>query len=185
MDEKARFQKIQSLLERYMYQYKNCFPNTIWQMVGEDIPAVMLIVSAFLVIRLLGVGFWGIALMILCTLPFIVNTIWETKDIWSKIRKKRKTYRDDLQAILDKINAIDTSEFEHYPDIKRYLEKYHSELSYEILRKKSIIKKHKKIRIIGLILIVAGALLTYTTETRIKLFNPDIAKPRYTIEGIR
>lgn len=174
MDDKARFQKIQSQLERYLYEYKNSFPKNIWQIIGVDLPFVIMIISVFVVIRLLGFGIWALVLVILMLLPYILMWSTQSNSIWTKIWKKRKTYRADNQAILDKIHAIDTSEFEQYPDVKRYLENYQSELAAETIRKESIAKSHKKIMIIGSIIIVAGALLTYTTETRIKLFHPTI-----------
>ncbi|MDD6001337.1 MAG: hypothetical protein PUC50_03990 [Bacteroidales bacterium] len=174
MDDKARFQKIQSQLERYLYEYKNSFPKNIWQIIGVDLPFVIMIISVFVVIRVLGFGIWALVLVILMLLPYILMWSTQSNSIWTKIWKKRKTYRADNQAILDKIHAIDTSEFEQYPDVKRYLENYQSELAAETIRKESIAKSHKKIMIIGSIIIVAGALLTYTTETRIKLFHPTI-----------
>lgn len=174
MDDKARFQKIQSQLERYLYEYKNSFPKNIWQIIGVDLPFVIMINSVFVVIRLLGFGIWALVLVILMLLPYILMWSTQSNSIWTKIWKKRKTYRADNQAILDKIHAIDTSEFEQYPDVKRYLENYQSELAAETIRKESIAKSHKKIMIIGSIIIVAGALLTYTTETRIKMFHPTI-----------
>ena len=174
MDEKARFQKIQSQLERYLYEYKNSFPKNIWQMIGVDLPFVILIVSLFVVVRLLGFGLMAIVLIALMLLPYILMWSTQTNSIWSKLWKKRKTYRADNQAIINKINEIDTSEFEQYPDVKRYLENFQSELAAETLRKESIAKSHKKIMIIGSLIILAGALLTFTTETRLKLFNPNI-----------
>lgn len=174
MDKKTRFLEIQSLLEQYLNEYKNCFPTTIWQKVSPDIPYLILIVSSVVVIRLLGVGITGLVVMILFNLPYI----WMSKSDWPKNWKKRKDYRNNRKAILDKINAIDTSEFEQYPDVKQYLENYHSELAAEIHRKESIVKSHIIIRIIVAALIVAGALLIYNTETRIKLFNPEIVKPQ-------
>lgn len=174
MDDKARFQKIQSQLERYLYEYKNSFPKNIWQIIGVDIPFVIMVISVFVVVRLLGFGIGALVLVILMLLPYILMWSTQSNSIWTKIWKKRKTYRADNQAILDKIHAIDTSEFEQYPDVKRYLENYQSELAAETIRKESIAKSHKKIMIIGSIIIVAGALLTYTTETRIKLFHPTI-----------
>lgn len=174
MDDKARFQKIQSQLERYLYEYKNSFPKNIWQIIGVDLPFVIMIISVFVVVRLLGFGIGALVLVILMLLPYILMWSTQSNSIWTKIWKKRKTYRADNQAILDKIHAIDTSEFEQYPDVKRYLENYQSELAAETIRKESIAKSHKKIMIIGSIIIVAGALLTYTTETRIKLFHPTI-----------
>lgn len=174
MNDKARFQKIQSQLERYLYEYKNSFPKNIWQIIGVDLPFVIMIISVFVVVRLLGFGIGALVLVILMLLPYILMWSTQSNSIWTKIWKKRKTYRADNQAILDKIHAIDTSEFEQYPDVKRYLENYQSELAAETIRKESIAKSHKKIMIIGSIIIVAGALLTYTTETRIKLFHPTI-----------
>ncbi|MBO4372079.1 MAG: hypothetical protein J5826_04020 [Bacteroidales bacterium] len=174
MDEKARFQIIQSQLERYLYEYKNSFPKNIWQMIGVDLPFVILIVSLFVVVRLLGFGLMAIVLIALMLLPYILMWSTQTNSIWSKLWKKRKTYRADNQAIINKINEIDTSEFEQYPDVKRYLENFQSELADETLRKESIAKSHKKIMIIGSLIILAGALLTFTTETRLKLFNPNI-----------
>lgn len=174
MDDKARFQKIQSQLERYLYEYKNSFPKNIWQIIGVDLPFVIMVISVFVVVRLLGFGIGALVLVILMLLPYILMWSTQSNSIWTKIWKKRKTYRADNQAILDKIHAIDTSEFEQYPDVKRYLENYQSELAAETIRKDSIAKSHKKIMIIGSIIIVAGALLTYTTETRIKLFHPTI-----------
>lgn len=174
MDDKARFQKIQSQLERYLYEYKNSFPKNIWQIIGVDIPFVIMVISVFVIVRLLGFGIGALVLVILMLLPYILMWSTQSNSIWTKIWKKRKTYRADNQAILDKIHAIDTSEFEQYPDVKRYLENYQSELAAETIRKESIAKSHKKIMIIGSIIIVAGALLTYTTETRIKLFHPTI-----------
>ena len=178
MDEKARFQKIQSQLERYLYEYKNSFPKNIWQMIGVDLPFVILTVSLFVVIRLLGFSIWGIVLMAVMVLPYILMWSTHSNSIWTKIWKKRKTYRADNQAIIDKINEIDTSEFEQYPDVKRYLENFQSELADETLRKESIAKSHKKIMIIGSLIILAGALLTFTTETRIRLFNPTISSDK-------
>ena len=174
MDEKARFQKIQSQLERYLYEYKNSFPKNIWQIIGVDLPFVILIVSLFVVVRLLGFGIWAIVLTIIMLLPYILMWTTQSNSIWTKIWRKRKTYRTDNQAIIDKINAIDTSEFKQYPDVKRYLKNFQSELSAETIRKKSIAKNHKKIMILGSVIIVAGALLTYTTETRIRHLHPAI-----------
>lgn len=174
MDEKARFQKIQSQLERALYEYKNSFPKNIWQIIGVDLPFVILIVSLFVVVRLLGFGIWALVITILMLLPYILMWSTQSNSIWTKIWKKRKTYRADNQALIDKINSIDTSEFEQYPDVKRYLENFKSELAAETARKESIAKSHKKIMIIGSVIIVAVALLTFTTETRIRALHPAI-----------
>ena len=171
MDEKARFQKIQSQLERYLYEYKNSFPKNTWQMIGIDLPIVILIVSMFVVIRLMGISLWSLLLILLMVLPYVL--IWTTKSnsIWTKIWKKRKTFRTDNQAIKDKISGIDTTEFVKYPDVKQYLETYQRELSAETIRKDSIQKRYKMIMVIGSALLLIGAALTFTTTTKLSIFQ--------------
>lgn len=171
MDDKARFQKIQTQLERLLYEYKNSFPKNIWQVIGVDIPIVTLAVSIFVIIRLMGISIWSLIIIVLMVLPFILMWSTQSNSIWTKIWKKRKTYLNDNKAILGKISKIETSEFEQYPDVKRYLENYQSELSAETARKEGIQKRYKTILFIGGILLLAGAVLTFTKETKLKSFQ--------------
>ena len=47
-------------------------------------------------------------------------------------RKKHKVYN---QEIIYKINSIDVGHLQDYPDVKNYLDNYHSELEAETVRK--------------------------------------------------
>ena len=122
MDDKSKFQKIQAKLERYLYEYKNCYPKNVWQILGIDIPLVTLLVSSFVVIKLMGICLVSIILLILIILPTVLIWSSDSNSIWTKLIKKRRTYRVDSQNIIDQINAIDTKEFDKYPDVKKYMD---------------------------------------------------------------
>ena len=171
MDDKSKFQKIQAKLERYLYEYKNCYPKNVWQILGIDIPLVTLLVSSFVVIKLMGICLVSIILLILIILPTVLIWSSDSNSIWTKLIKQRKTYKTDSQSIINKINAIDTKEFDKYPDVKKYLENYRNELSAETLRKQNIEKRYKKIMIIGLGVIIAGMAFTFTIQTKLSYFQ--------------
>lgn len=171
LDDKAKFQKIQAKLERYLYEYKNCFPKNVWQILGIDIPFVTLFVSSFVVLKLMGFCLVSIILLILIILPTLLIWSSDSSSIWTKLIKQRKTYKDDSQIIINKINAVKTKDFEKYPDVKKYLENFRNELSTETLRKQNIEKRYKKIMIIGLGVIVAGMAFTFTIKTKLSYFQ--------------
>ena len=167
MDDKARFQEIQTKLERYLYDYKNSFPKNIWQIISVDFPLITLIVTALVVIELLGVGVISIAIVLVITIPFLFVITKEKGGVWKKLLTKRQTYRADHQAIIDKINKIETDNLTVYPDVKNYLDNYHSELSAETARKASIRKKYIAIMILGIIGLAAFAVFTLRADTKL------------------
>ncbi len=171
LDDKAKFQKIQAKLERYLYEYKNCFPKNVWQILGIDIPLVTLLVSSFVVIKLMGICLVSIILLILMILPTLLIWSTDSNSIWTKLINQRKTYKTDSQNIINKINAIDTKDFEKYPDVKKFLEKYRNELYAETLRKQNIEKRYKKIMIIGLGVIIAGMAFSFAIKTKLSYFQ--------------
>ena len=71
MDDKAKFQQIQSKLERYLYEYKNSYPKNIWQIISVDIPLIILIITAVVIVELLGIGIVSISIIVLLSLPYI------------------------------------------------------------------------------------------------------------------
>ena len=167
MDDKARFQEIQTKLERYLYDYKNSFPKNIWQIISVDFPLITLIVTALVIIELLGFGFISIALVFVLTIPYILVRTKKSGGVWKKLLNKRQTYKADNQAIIDKINMIETDKFTVYPDVKNYLNKYHRELADETDRKESIRRRYIVIMILGIISLVAFAVFTFRADTKL------------------
>lgn len=171
MDDKARFQEIQTKLERYLYDYKNSFPKNIWQIISVDFPLITLIVTALVIIELLGVGFISILIVLALTVPYIIVRTNDKGGVWKTLFNKRRTYKADHQAIIDKINKIETSQLTVYPDVTNYLNNYHSELSAETARKESIRKKYIVIMILGSIALAAFAVFTLRADTKLGLLK--------------
>ena len=167
MDDKALFQNIQTKLEHYLYEYKNSYPKNIWQIISVDIPLITLIVSALVIIELLGIGFISITLIIALTLPYIYLRSSDSSGVWQKLIDKRKNHKAYNQEIIDKINGIATDELQNYPDVKNYLNNYHSELAAETARKESIKKKYYIIMVLGTMLLIAFAVFTLRADTKL------------------
>ena len=52
MDDKARFQDTLTQLERHLFDYKNCFPKNIWQMLSTNLPIITLITATYITLKL-------------------------------------------------------------------------------------------------------------------------------------
>ena len=167
MDDKALFQEIQTKLEHYLYEYKNSYPKNIWQIISVDIPLITLIVSALVIIELIGVGIFSITLIIALTLPYIYLRSSDSSGIWQKLIDKRKNHKIYNQEIIDRINSIATDELQNYPDVKNYLDNYHSELAAETARKASIKKRYNLIMVLGTITFIVFAVFTLRTDTKL------------------
>lgn len=182
MDDKAKFQQIQSKLERYLYEYKNSYPKNIWQIISVDIPLIILIITAVVIVELLGIGIVSISIIVLLSLPYLYVRLSDSYGIWHKMIDKRKKHKVYNQEIIYKINSIDVGHLQDYPDVKNYLDNYHSELETETVRKKSVINKYRIIMIFGIICFIGFCYFTLRADT--KLWFLKEKKPQPKIETI-
>ena len=168
MDDKARFQDTLTQLERHLFDYKNCFPKNVWQIVSTDLPIITLVVVSYITIKLVGLGlmsFLFLGPLFLAMIIVLVNK--ESKSAWKDFITKRGNYKKELKNIKEKIQNINIKEFEQYPDVNNYLHTLNQELKAETARKKAIKRKYYTI-ILGIysILIIA-ILLTFKMDLRV------------------
>lgn len=168
MDDKARFQDTLTQLERHLFDYKNCFPKNVWQIVSTDLPIITLVVASYITIKLVGLGLMSILILgplFLAMIIVLVNK--ESLSAWKDFITKRANYKKELKNIKEKIQNINIKEFEQYPDVNNYLHTFNQELKAETERKKAIKRKYYTI-ILGIysILIIA-ILLTFKMDLRV------------------
>ena len=168
MDDKARFQDTLTQLERHLYDYKNCFPKNVWQLLSTDVPIITLIVFAYIIIKLIGFCVWSMIIIGILIIAMIIILVDKgSKSAWKKLILKRGNYEKDLQTIKEKIKEIDIEDFKQYPDVNNYLNTFNSEIRKETERKQNIRNQYHTI-IIGIysILLIA-ILLTFKIDFRI------------------
>lgn len=167
MDDKALFQNIQTKLEHYLYEYRNSYPKNVWQILSVDIPLITLIVSAFVIIELIGVGIFSITLIIALTLPYIYLRSSDSSGVWQKLIDKRKNHEEYNQQIVNRINDVATYNLQKYPDVKNYLTNYHLEVAAETERKKEVQIKYNIIMTLGIVALTIFAIYTFKYDTRL------------------
>lgn len=172
MDDKAKFQNIQSKLERYLYEYKNSFPKNIWQLISVDFPLITLIITAIVIIELLGVGIISIMLIVLLSLPYFIVNFTKSGGLWQRLLNKRKNFKAHHAELINKIQQVETEDLQAYPDVKNYLENYHREVEKETVRKQAIRKKYIILMILGIICLIGFCVFTLNVDTRLRLRKP-------------
>ncbi len=168
MDDKARFQDTLTQLERHLFDYKNCFPKNIWQMLSTNLPIITLIAATYITIKLVDFNILSLIVigpMFLAMIIILLNK--ESKSAWKQFIIKQWKYKDELKNIKGKIQAIDINEFKQYPDVNNYLNTFYQELRDETARKKALKQKYNII-IIGIYsLLIIAILLTFKMDLRI------------------
>lgn len=174
MDNKTLFQDIQTKLEDYLYDYKNSYPKNYWQVICVDIPLITLIVSALVIIELLGVGVVSLTLIIALTLPYIYLRSSDSSGKWQELIDKRKNHEvenKELIKIIKKIYRIANEQLQNYPDVKNYLANYRHELEDEINRKVVIKNKYTITMMLGMLLMMVFIYFTIKTDTKLWFLN--------------
>ena len=174
MDNKTLFQDIQTKLEDYLYDYKNSYPKNYWQVICVDIPLITLIVSALVIIELLGVGVVSLTLIIALTLPYIYLRSSDSSGKWQELIDKRKNHEvenKELIKIIKKIYRIANEQLQNYPDVKNYLANYRHELEDEINRKVVIKNKYTITMMLDMLLMMVFIYFTIKTDTKLWFLN--------------
>lgn len=168
MDDKAKFQDTLSQLERHLFDYKNCFPKNVWQILSTDLPIITLVVASYITIKLVGFGVMSCLILIPLFLAMtIVLVNKESLSAWKDFITKRGNYKKDLKKIKEKIQNINIKEFEQYPDVNNYLHTFNQELKAETARKKAIKRKYFTI-ILGIYsTLIIAILLTFKMDLRV------------------
>jgi len=168
MDDKARFQDTLTQLERHLFDYKNCFPKNVWQIVSTDLPIITLVVASYITIKLVGLGLMSILILgplFLAMIIVLVNK--ESLSAWKDFITKRANYKKELKNIKEKIQNINIKEFEQYPDVNNYLHTFNQELKAETERKKAIKRKYYTIIMSIYSILIIAILLTFKMDLRV------------------
>ena len=169
MDDKAKFQNIQSKLERYLYEYKNSYPKNIWHLISADFPLITLIITTVVIIELIGITLFSILLIITLSLPYLIVYLRKSGGLWQRLLSKRKSFKIHHQELINKIKQVETDELKTYPDVKNYLENYHSEVEKETIRKEFIKKRYTILMIFGIIVFIGFCVITFNADTKLNL----------------